>query len=580
MQSSKHTSDDKSGHEMVADNRQDMPAASGPVTDLWASTATAADHDDPWGFGSSDATLTLSRKDHSMTTANTSIAFLNTPIQAETVYLALVLQSLHSRHQSSSAILGIHPPTPTLMEFMDILNKYESGQDVDLAAMTHPRHIELIGVTDPSNNHDSADITDHLDINASLSSTDMHTAGLYSRSSESDLSSSMSEDPTRSNSLIHGVVLAMLLLLMMYGRISYGKTIRISRFASLKAFSTFMASTGGLAIITAGGVLSGGGMSGVKMMRRTRGIEEFEFLDWKMLSILLIKTVSSEKQIGENVEGMNLESNQEKSNRKNQTRPPRWSKSNNPKADILWEISSVADSHAGEDPRQSVLLNVDEISTGDQDANTGNDELQHGILGQVGLRPVNDVPGIENMDLSDTVKDTEEEEERLEIEQERLEAKEQREREREERNQKRLTRLCNGTKERQIEIERKRKEKEDAAIAAAILAARQESRSGNGDYADFFVYWETTRNSIHITTIVIAPNPDSLTAISASSSQPPSRVASEIIHHDMTKNPADLSGAVNQNQCATSHSVDESITSEDALQLDMLHQQMNDLDGI
>ncbi|KAI8927915.1 hypothetical protein BC831DRAFT_152325 [Entophlyctis helioformis] len=42
--------------------------------------------------------------------------------------------------------------------------------------------------------------------------------------------------------------------------------------------STFMASAGGLAMITTGGVLTGGGMSGAKMMKRTRGIEEFEFL--------------------------------------------------------------------------------------------------------------------------------------------------------------------------------------------------------------------------------------------------------------------------------------------------------------
>ena len=41
---------------------------------------------------------------------------------------------------------------------------------------------------------------------------------------------------------------------------------------------TFMAGTGGLALITTGGVLTGGGMSGVKMMKRTRGIEEFEFI--------------------------------------------------------------------------------------------------------------------------------------------------------------------------------------------------------------------------------------------------------------------------------------------------------------
>ncbi|KAJ3254351.1 hypothetical protein HK103_007233 [Boothiomyces macroporosus] len=40
----------------------------------------------------------------------------------------------------------------------------------------------------------------------------------------------------------------------------------------------FMASTGGVALITSGGVLTGGGMSGMKMMKRTKGIEEFEFL--------------------------------------------------------------------------------------------------------------------------------------------------------------------------------------------------------------------------------------------------------------------------------------------------------------
>ena len=42
--------------------------------------------------------------------------------------------------------------------------------------------------------------------------------------------------------------------------------------------TTFMAGAGGIAIITTGGVLTGGGMSGVKMMKRTRGIEQFEFL--------------------------------------------------------------------------------------------------------------------------------------------------------------------------------------------------------------------------------------------------------------------------------------------------------------
>ena len=41
---------------------------------------------------------------------------------------------------------------------------------------------------------------------------------------------------------------------------------------------TFVTGAGGLAVITTGGVLTGGGMSGVKMMKRTRAIEEFEFL--------------------------------------------------------------------------------------------------------------------------------------------------------------------------------------------------------------------------------------------------------------------------------------------------------------
>ncbi|KAL5038752.1 hypothetical protein RTP6_006015 [Batrachochytrium dendrobatidis] len=1251
MQSSKHTSDDKSGHEMVADNRQDMPAASGPVTDLWASTATAAaDHDDPWGFGSFDATPTLSRKDHSMTTANTSsktelglssmgyqnqddddpwadaslaaVAILTTSpdlnLKDDTGHSTRTSSfSKHSntsrnslsgtgatitplpRHQSSSAILGIHPPTPTLMEFMDILNKYESGQDVDLAAMTHPRHIELIGVTDPSNNHDSADITDHLDINASLSSTDMHTHGLYSRQSESDLSSSMSEDPTRSNSIDtrgsigdgtctlsvpqpdiphrnqgsrgsrvassspkntfhpntflkpddergitssksqtisniqsvftdtqkiayvglcylcisffrksrlanfkkaaaaydvwsdqfmeklyvyldllpeermmiknlaeHGLlpsdlstgllndakkalaelekqqqeeqqaeqhaldsglqpslskssvavsnksqsvssndnspsdvrytILSHLFILSIADgrydararcilrKIAHDMEIPMLDLAKLEnviadqlriyedhevvkpdeevvdqrnkvdgrnrwllagiatlaggavigvtaglaapfigagigaalttfgitgatGLSTFMASTGGLAIITAGGVLSGGGMSGVKMMRRTRGIEEFEFLGLEDALNIINKNREQrkadrrkrrghesrvkpgEKQPQESdaaaKDGASVTSSSKESPLMSSSKLPSISTrpgsfsfgdarlANNPKADVLWEISSVADSHVGEDTQTKRALNVDEISTGDQDVNTGNDEpaqmgivnqkgnksrqtnvlitvagwisngaddhtfpfstlepghngdqytliwetkalqelgsalrillsevtsfiLQQGIqatllpvlmagltgplwmikltylvdnpwgnaltkaekagrvladtlMGQVqgnrpvtlvgfslgarviyfcllelaahgahgiiedvymfgtpvigsrkawekissivagkvvngytqndmllgvlyraslaawsevaGLRPVNDVPGIENMDLSDTVKghldyrsqlpiilkscgfsinaekfqdqDTEEEEERLEIEQERLEAKEQREREREERNQKRLDEALQRTKERQIEIERKRKEKEDAAIAAAILAARKKaeaamattptSSSSTGwfgprkpstavkasvnaskssaahlapvaqdqivadelrqmsELEDMMqVYWEPREIQSTLPPLVIAPNPDSLTAISASSSQPPSRVASEIIHHDMTKDSANLSDAVNQNQCATSHSVDESITSEDALQLDMLHQQMNDLDGI
>ncbi|KAH6587874.1 hypothetical protein BASA50_011066 [Batrachochytrium salamandrivorans] len=120
-----------------------------------------------------------------------------------------------------------------------------------------------------------------------------------------------------------------------------------------------------------------------------------------------------------------------------------------------------------------------------------------------GLRPVLDVPGIENMDLSDIVKghldyrshlpvilkecgfavsadefedqDDEEEEERLEIEKERIEAKEQRNREREERQQKRLDEALRRTRERQAELERKRKEKEDATLAAAIASARKKA---------------------------------------------------------------------------------------------------------
>ena len=135
---------------------------------IQASTATAAaDHDDPWGFGSFDATPTLSRKDHSMTTANTSsktelglssmgyqnqddddpwadaslaaVAILTTSpdlnLKDDTGHSTRTSSfSKHSntsrnslsgtgatitplpRHQSSSAILGIHPPTPTLME--------------------------------------------------------------------------------------------------------------------------------------------------------------------------------------------------------------------------------------------------------------------------------------------------------------------------------------------------------------------------------------------------------------------------------------------------------------------------------
>ncbi|KAI8907984.1 hypothetical protein EDD86DRAFT_208654 [Gorgonomyces haynaldii] len=48
--------------------------------------------------------------------------------------------------------------------------------------------------------------------------------------------------------------------------------------AGVAGVTTFMTSAGGLAVITTGGVLTGGGMSGVKMMKRTKGIEEFEFL--------------------------------------------------------------------------------------------------------------------------------------------------------------------------------------------------------------------------------------------------------------------------------------------------------------
>ncbi|KAJ3045078.1 hypothetical protein HDV00_011803 [Rhizophlyctis rosea] len=42
--------------------------------------------------------------------------------------------------------------------------------------------------------------------------------------------------------------------------------------------STVLASSGALALITTGGVLTGGGMGGTKMLKRTRGITEFEFL--------------------------------------------------------------------------------------------------------------------------------------------------------------------------------------------------------------------------------------------------------------------------------------------------------------
>lgn len=48
--------------------------------------------------------------------------------------------------------------------------------------------------------------------------------------------------------------------------------------AGVAGFGTFMAGAGGLALVTTGGVLTGGGMSGVSIMRRTRGIEEFKFL--------------------------------------------------------------------------------------------------------------------------------------------------------------------------------------------------------------------------------------------------------------------------------------------------------------
>ncbi|KAJ3047245.1 hypothetical protein HK097_000101, partial [Rhizophlyctis rosea] len=42
--------------------------------------------------------------------------------------------------------------------------------------------------------------------------------------------------------------------------------------------STVLASSGALALITTGGVLTGGGMGGTKMLKRTRGISQFEFL--------------------------------------------------------------------------------------------------------------------------------------------------------------------------------------------------------------------------------------------------------------------------------------------------------------
>ncbi|RKO98791.1 hypothetical protein CXG81DRAFT_1022, partial [Caulochytrium protostelioides] len=40
----------------------------------------------------------------------------------------------------------------------------------------------------------------------------------------------------------------------------------------------FMGSAGGLALITTGGVITGGSMSGLKMAKRTKGIGEFTFL--------------------------------------------------------------------------------------------------------------------------------------------------------------------------------------------------------------------------------------------------------------------------------------------------------------
>lgn len=43
--------------------------------------------------------------------------------------------------------------------------------------------------------------------------------------------------------------------------------------------SGVMASTGAIALITTGGILTGGGMGGAKMLKRTKGVEEFEFLN-------------------------------------------------------------------------------------------------------------------------------------------------------------------------------------------------------------------------------------------------------------------------------------------------------------
>nr|KAJ3421114.1 hypothetical protein HK105_004453 [Polyrhizophydium stewartii] len=122
-----------------------------------------------------------------------------------------------------------------------------------------------------------------------------------------------------------------------------------------------------------------------------------------------------------------------------------------------------------------------------------------------GLRPVNGVPGIESMDLSEFVKghleyrsnlpkilkhcgfsvsadkfedqDDEEEQERLEIEEERRLAKESRERERKERAQQQAEEAQRRKREKEEELERKRKDKEDAALAAAVIAARKKAEA-------------------------------------------------------------------------------------------------------
>lgn len=62
---------------------------------------------------------------------------------------------------------------------------------------------------------------------------------------------------------------------------------------------TFLTGAGGIAVITTSGVLTGAGMSGVKMMKRTKGIEEFEFLGLKEALKVIKQNKASRKKARE-----------------------------------------------------------------------------------------------------------------------------------------------------------------------------------------------------------------------------------------------------------------------------------------